>query len=537
MGGLALARTMADAAAALGLPVPGPDLERDVDELAGPVLRTYTEHPNWPTRFTAARAPFEFSIAMGAGGHSFRYAADVTDYRRDLARNWPDYLQAASRAVGVDGGAARTLQRLVGTHLDGCPGDRRLRMAHGIGHGDDGRRRSTLYFSVNWLSMAGFRSRFPAPAAALEAATASRGRSLPDEVGAIGRDFDRGSAAVTATKMYVWHSVADGAQTLVDVVGRHEDLALAEAVFTEFLPGSDATSMHRSLAWVVSTGRSTDRPREKVHFLCPAWGWDVRDGLARLAARLSELVGHDLWQLASVLEVFAARSIRISPTVVAIGPGTDLAFYFVPALEGSPIPADAFHEALRRGERYLQQAGRALVDSSVDGNETVLRRLLSRQRADGGWEAPEWTDDLLATGMALHDLSQLEGRRDELGRAAKRACGEARGFLADRPVGREPLLLGAWLGAWLTAGGSTAHPSVRRIVAAIVESQQSDGSWLPAPARLSSGRYLDADPDGVLTSATVVEALRKHREAGPAAPLHGDVEGADPRHPDHVQLG
>jgi hypothetical protein len=170
----------------------------------------------------------------------------------------------------------------------------------------------------------------------------------------------------------------------------------------------------------------------------------------------------------------------------------------------------------------------ALVTAGeLAGGEPFADELLHRQRGDGGWAAARWTDALATTADVTRALAGYAAHgqlpRERAPRLAA-ALLSARTFVRTRPTYEEPFLLGAWLSAWVAAGGTLRHPSVDRILKRLVDRQQPDGRWPSTPARHlirpdqdgdGRPRHLYVDDDDVVVTAVVIRGLSDVLRASP----------------------
>jgi hypothetical protein len=154
-------------------------------------------------------------------------------------------------------------------------------------------------------------------------------------------------------------------------------------------------------------------------------------------------------------------------------------------------------------------------DPAPEHTTEVLAALLALQRPDGGWTRTRWAHDLVATGRALNALASCPAGPAGADRTGAVRRGAA--YVGAAVVARDPFQAALWLGGWLAAGGSLRTATVHRAVELLRDQQRPEGGWAGVPVRLGGSRVAgtaadeDAgyviDADGVVTTATVVEAL------------------------------
>jgi hypothetical protein len=586
-------------------------------------LELFARHPHWPAPLNDSDLPLELSLKIDCSGqHSLRWVSDPTDYRTDLAGNWPGYLDACTTAAHCSSEAERdAVWRLCRTHLDGIPRTFPSKLVIGAGYAAPERTRGTLYFRTGWMSDAVLAARLPE----LVAATAQLRRRYagvePSGAEVAGYDFAGGE--LERRKLYTWLPV-DPDRPFAATGGQHPDLAIAGELYDKFAEQVAPAARHRAL--FLQTGlRPTDAPeaaRQRLFFFSYAWGWTDPQALGGLLRWLVEH-GVTLEALAEFRRTLNELGLTFRLSMVAIGPGSDapsVTFYFLPSWSGSPPartgggdPAAVAHHCLAAASRGLLAArapdghwsdacpgrnepdrgdslmtaytaavlagspsaapalamtDRWLIDSlsadrelpavawaalalarrelpipkgwsdalgraagdeadtevsaaavesltrtSTDAPITVRAGdLIDRQRRNGSWQSDQWADDRAATAYALRALNAVSavlppdghaGLRQDIASARQRA----RAHLALTAVPESPSALGWWLAAWLQAGGDVRHRSVRRLLDSLIRQQRADGMWRGSPTLPASDDACAGIDAGVVTTATVVDAL------------------------------
>lgn len=149
-----LARAVARTVVGLGFGRDAAAVADDLQRLAAPALSRFAAHPNWPSRLTGHRVPFELSLTLGTRDScALRYIVDTTDYRRGLDGNLDSYLDPAGVATRADAAGSARVGELIRGHLEGspqCPTRTDMYAVVGTGYASRGRRQGKLYFGTSW---------------------------------------------------------------------------------------------------------------------------------------------------------------------------------------------------------------------------------------------------------------------------------------------------------------------------------------------------------------------------------------------------
>jgi hypothetical protein len=411
-----LAQAIAETAVAVDIRQRAGDLVGEIRRLLAEPVARYLEHPNWPSTLTYGGFPLEFSVSLARDGRpSVRYTVDVTDLRQNVAGNWPRYLECAGEITGA---AREELWRLFAAHLDGATFKGQSFVAHGVGYGHGGAKRSTLYFSARGMDDAAFASRFERHLACRRESWRGRGADcLPQPHGV---SYDFGDGRIGRTKFYAWVDCAGRAKRLSEVVGYHPDLANAERVFGYFARAGVEPQAKRALLLQSSFDRAVEKCGQKIFFTSHAWGLDRPENFRDLIVHLSSVFSTSLWELYSALSVFSAHKVQLRPSFVAVGPGEpqpEMTFYFSPVasrFDGArlqaalaPTPKANAAKAAPRTPRPAEQSA-AQAASVGEMLERAVEYLFSARRADGCWtdfalpqgESDEWVTAHVAAALA-----------------------------------------------------------------------------------------------------------------------------------------
>jgi hypothetical protein len=263
-------------------------------------------------------APFEISLqVLESGERVLRYVVDVADRSRDLAGNLVRYLE---QARAITAAPESVLRDLFDRHLGGAPSGTPGRMMHGVGLAASGRRRATLYFPTDWMTMRELAERAPHPAEAVSRVHRISGAALPEAIAVVGYELEDGR--VTRSKSYSW--ISELPRRLVD---HWPDLAPAALLHAEFGPSVAAEQRRRSMLLQLSGDRA------KLQFFSRAFGWCDDDGLGGLLGFLSGRFESDLRPLLVVRDVMVRHQMAMMLGLVAVGGGARrpaLTFYFWP---------------------------------------------------------------------------------------------------------------------------------------------------------------------------------------------------------------
>jgi len=333
-----VARAMAESIEAVNIRDCADEVKDEVTYLLAGPLSWYLSHPNWPSGFNSSgRIPLEISVAMAPDGRSaIRYGVDITDYRQGMADNWGRYVDCAKYITGTAADQTYRLWDLLARHLNGIPPTVLTRMLHGAGYGSSGFRRAALYFNMRWLSYSRLKKRFPQYVSAIEKNLNECGVLYPSFVEWISYDFIDNE--IGRTKCYWQLDPTSQTEHLSDIAGTHPDLTAAGKVFEHFRESGSFRNIPRSIGLQLGFDGKMEQCRQKLYFACLAWSWSQSQGLLELITYLSDTFSLDLEALYEFLGVFSEHKIRLTPTLVAIGPHDPpgVTFYFFPVLEKSP---------------------------------------------------------------------------------------------------------------------------------------------------------------------------------------------------------
>jgi hypothetical protein len=418
-----VAEAIADSAMALGIRDRPDPIADEIHGLIELPFDWFRQHSNWPSGLSESGVPFEFSVAINhAGSASIRYAVDCTDHRQGLAGNWNRYLDYAARAIGFGPSQPEKLWSLLGKHLDGISPLFRTPLLYGVGYGTHERRRASLYFNTRWMSHPQLKKRLIHSESKnlLAYVLDQYGSSQPPEISGVAYDFDDRHQDVITSKVYTWLNLTERTEVLADLAGNRPDLYAAGKVFDRFFASAKPYLIPRSLLLQARVDHPSARPREKVLFWCPAWGWNQPPGLAALLTFLTDTFGMNLGPVEMVLRVFHEYDIPLSPSFVTIGPGTrqpSVAFYFCPMIDTLLEPAlfSAPGSASEvRGARVAGESGHRPVSQDSNGEmldemlEAAVDYLLRARQTDG-----HWSDFQLDEPDGRWVDYRLEGRSDE----------------------------------------------------------------------------------------------------------------------------
>lgn len=381
-----LAAAVGELSTAFGLVDDPAPVASQVLELAGPPLRLFCEHARWPSALTTSGVPFELSLKLDpVAGPSVRCVVDTSDHRHDVGGNWGAYLRdAALVAGGAEHDADAAIWRLCQRHLSGVPAGFASRMMLGLGYGDRGRRRGTLYFRARWLTPDRLLARLPATASRLVPACG-------DGLGAVevvGYDFVAG--ALVRTKVYCWDPVRQDGE-LADLAAARPELVSAAEVAgacpPEARPAPAAQALFRQVAG------DGDGDRHRLFFFCSAWGWDDAAGTAGLLGVLQARLGLDLSPLRVLYQTLAARDLQLALGMLSVaGPlgAPSVTFYLWPT--GPPF-APAARRRPSASTRATTLAAR-IADMARGGTE----HLFAARSGDGSWSDYALDDAVVPDG-------------------------------------------------------------------------------------------------------------------------------------------
>lgn len=137
--------------------------------------------------------------------------------------------------------------------------------------------------------------------------------------------------------------------------------------------------------------------------------------------------------------------------------------------------------------------------------EEVLSLLSKTEQWSGGWSGI--ADDLYVTVRVI-ELLKLIFSLDLPGSSrALEMMTRAAYIFVERPIAAEAAKIALWLKGRLLCGSDLKHASVDRALSFLVGSQMPDGRWLPTPFEKADGSSSYLDPQGLMTTAMVVETL------------------------------
>ncbi|MER5647487.1 hypothetical protein [Streptosporangium sp. NPDC002524] len=298
----------------------------DAGAVADELLRV-TGEPRRRSLLTGSDVPVEVSLKLDERGvPSLRCVVDLVGHRPG---EWADSLTRARSVAGCSTGEqAARMAGLFEAHLAGAPADLPAPLMLGLGYGAGGGGRGTVYFRTGWLRPDELATRLPTLAETLGRAERLHGCGLPGAVEVIGYDLAGGE--LTAWKTYKWLPASRG-RTLAKRAGTHPDLLPATRLHDLFVTAARPGPADRSLFLQLSHDGTTTR--QKIFFLCAAWGWDDPAGLAELLGFLRRSYEHDLTPLLRLREAMAAHGTGVRLGLIALGGDArrpSLTFYFWP---------------------------------------------------------------------------------------------------------------------------------------------------------------------------------------------------------------
>ena len=276
---------------------------------------------------TESGAPFEISLQLkGNGDPVLRYVVDTADRRETLAANRPRYFD---QARAITAASETELQALFERHLGGAPAKTPARVMHGVGFARGGRRRTSLYFPMNWIDPDELARRLRDQMAELSRAHALLGLPPAQRLEVAGYDFV--GTKLARWKTYSWLKLVEPSD-FVPLAKAYPSLRPAVLLYETFL--SQVAPLSRDRALFLQLAGDASGIQGKLFFFSWAWGWSGNDGLLRLIGFLDETFDLDFKALLQVRDAATRNNFALMMGLIAIGGdirSPSVTFYFWPA--------------------------------------------------------------------------------------------------------------------------------------------------------------------------------------------------------------
>lgn len=373
-----------------------PDFGDEADMLVREPLSSYLEHVHWPSNLTGTGMPIEISLALDAPDKAtFRYTTDLANHNLWLAGNWRRYLDVACETTGT---SEENIWRLFADHVTVNPPTLRSPVYHGVGYGEGGLRRSSIYFFIGGLTPVEFAKRFATQVEVIEASLGPEGRR-PARFHGVSYDFDDGGGPYR-TKFYGWLDLEKPATRLSDTLGSGHGLEMAQALMNYLIQFTGPQWGTRSTLLQSNLSGDPLTCGHKIFLNCEAWNLDRPEAILRVVEYLADASAIDLSPLYGVLASFADAEITLLPQWIAIGQGeanAPLTFYFTPEVAKSITVSQP-------------------VKSLADLIDPAVRHLLRTRSPDGSWSNDQDGDPSIeATAVVAVSLANIRELREELG--------------------------------------------------------------------------------------------------------------------------
>ncbi len=275
---------------------------------------------------TESGAPFEISLQLtGPGDTALRYTVDTADRRYALAANRNRYFDHARTITDA---SETLLQELFDRHLGGAPPNTPARVMHSIGFARYGRRRTTLYFPMNWLAADELANRLNRQVSAISQAHALLGLPPVARLQVAGYDFV--GTKMVRWKTYSWMPPVDPA-ALASLAKTYPSLLPAMLVYDAFV--SDVAPSQREQSLFLQLSGDPSGIKAKIFFFSRAWGWSSESGLVRVIGFLNETFDLNFTPLLHLRDATIRHNfpLMLGLTAVAGHPlSPSVTFYFWP---------------------------------------------------------------------------------------------------------------------------------------------------------------------------------------------------------------